>query len=424
MDPTGQVAHRFPLVARSRPPCTALSARIAALAALADRAAHDGDRTAASRVHNQAALIASDSQHPDLARTWCHRHAHAYLDHQESSDATTGRLALEPLVNVARLHIRAGAGDAAAALLNDLYQAVRTRTDTVIDGIPVPMASLTSTAEHHRSLLQWLWSVNLADGTRARTTAGRWDDAETHLRHHNGIGRRMLDGRQVAVIAHATRHEHANATRILAETEPGDASEAAVTACLTALNRPAGHPLPAEHRETLIDRYRHLPPDASLIVFRTRLALSIIDAIAEPNHPTVQGTAGELIRAVVEAADGYAARDILAHRACAASATAEQTRQLTTILNRSGLRGYLPESSLNELQAAVETSEGVIVRCTRTGRVAAEPSRGLPADAASASIDAATSCTHTASPEVSGDAAGHRRRCVSRAPLPARRTTR
>ncbi|MDM4784527.1 hypothetical protein [Micromonospora sp. b486] len=76
----GTTAHRFPLVARSRPLCTALPARIGALADLAARAQHDNDLTAAARVYNQAALIASDCGQTDLARQWCHRHAQAWLD--------------------------------------------------------------------------------------------------------------------------------------------------------------------------------------------------------------------------------------------------------------------------------------------------------------------------------------------------------
>lgn len=103
MDPTGPTAQRFPLIARPRPPCTALSTRIHNLAALADQATRDDDVTAASRVHNQAALIASDCRQPDLARAWCHRHARAYLT-TARHNTTMARHALEPLVNLARLH--------------------------------------------------------------------------------------------------------------------------------------------------------------------------------------------------------------------------------------------------------------------------------------------------------------------------------
>jgi hypothetical protein len=360
MDATGPIAQRFPLIARPRPPCTALSARITSLAALADRASRDGDSTAASRVHNQAALIASDCGQPELARAWCHRHARAYLD-GSPPDAAGARQALEPLVNLARLHIRAGDGDAAVALLDDLYQAVLNRTTTVIDGITVPAAALTSSPDSHRELSRWLWSVHLADGTRALTTAGRWHDAETQLQQHNGIGQRMLDGRQVAIIARTTRGEHAEALHLLAETEADEPWEAAVTACLTALARPADRPVPVAHLKAMINQYRRLQPDPTLAVFRTRLALSIIDAIGNANHPAAQSTARDLIRAVLGSRDGYAARDLLAHRACVSVGTAEQTRELATVLRDGGLSRPVPPSSLTVLKTAMATSEAVIM---------------------------------------------------------------
>jgi hypothetical protein len=97
-------------------------------------------------------------------------------------------------VNLARLHIRAGDGDAGYQLIERLFDAVNRRTDTVIDGIFVPVADLIASDHDHHELRTWLWTVDLADGTRALTSAGRWADAEEHLRRRNGIGNRMLDG--------------------------------------------------------------------------------------------------------------------------------------------------------------------------------------------------------------------------------------
>ncbi|MDM4723303.1 hypothetical protein QTQ03_28270 [Micromonospora sp. WMMA1363] len=362
MDPTGPVARRFPLIARSRPPCTALTARIRVLTALAEQAATEHDLTAAARVCNQAALIASDCAQPDLARTWCHRHARVWLKHPPA-DSRRARLALEPLINLARLHIRDGDGDTAVLLLDQLFQATRTRTDTVIDGITVPTAALTRAPDTHRELTQWLWSLQLADGTRALTTAGRWNDAETQLRRHRGIGRRMLDGRQVAVIAHAIRGEQAQTQALLDETEPGEPWEAAVTACLVALTRPTGPPPTITGQLALISSYQNVRPDATLVVFRTRLALSIIDAIGGLDHPAATSTALHLIRTVLHAGDGYAARDLLTH-ACISAGTTEQADALTTVVNRAGLDRPMPTSSASALEAALTTSEALITRAT------------------------------------------------------------
>jgi hypothetical protein len=130
MDPTGPTARRFPLLARPRPACTPLNQRVAELTDRAHAADRDDDTAAASAVHNLAALLASDCGLPDLARRWCHRHAEVYLRARPlGAQATRG--ALEPLVNLARLHIRDG--QRAFDLLEALFTAVTGRTDTIDD---------------------------------------------------------------------------------------------------------------------------------------------------------------------------------------------------------------------------------------------------------------------------------------------------
>src|SRR5690348_6438409 len=101
---------RFPLVARPRPACAPLEARIHHLCELARSAERSSDRSAASTVFNQAALLASDIGLADLARDWCHQHAGIYL-RMRPLDGTPARHALEPLVNLVRLRIRANDSD-------------------------------------------------------------------------------------------------------------------------------------------------------------------------------------------------------------------------------------------------------------------------------------------------------------------------
>jgi hypothetical protein len=81
MDGLAAVARRFPLVARPRPLCLPLEARVRALEDLARTAGRDSDHGTASSVFNQAALLASDLGLPELARRWCRQHAGAYLRH-------------------------------------------------------------------------------------------------------------------------------------------------------------------------------------------------------------------------------------------------------------------------------------------------------------------------------------------------------
>ncbi|EKX61085.1 hypothetical protein STRIP9103_03985 [Streptomyces ipomoeae 91-03] len=68
------------------------------------------DQGRASAVYNQAALIASDLGLPDLAREMCHQHAAAYL-HACPLPGMSAIRGLEPVVNLARLQIRAGHAD-------------------------------------------------------------------------------------------------------------------------------------------------------------------------------------------------------------------------------------------------------------------------------------------------------------------------
>jgi hypothetical protein len=360
MEPTGPIARRFPLIARPRPACTPLDVRVGKICALARSAERDGNQASASAVHNQAALLASDVGLPDLAREWCHRHAGAYL-RAHPLGAQAARHALEPLVNLARLHIRDGNGDAALQLLDTLYEAVTSRTDTVIDGLPVPAAALTATADNHRELCQWLWTVQLADGARTLTTQGRWQDAHTHLQRHNGIGQRILDGRQVAVIALATAGDADGALALLKDTTPGELWENAVTACLTVLcRRNAGRPVDQDLAE-MLGGYQQLDPTPQLRVFGTRLGLSAIDAAGGIKHAAARRIATDLVHRTTASCDGYAARDVLTHNGCASLLTDRQAHDLAQVVDACALgHRAIPAGLLADLSAALDISEAML----------------------------------------------------------------
>lgn len=373
MDAAGPTARRFPLVARPRPACGPLPDRVAGLAERARMAEPNSDLAEASAVCNQAALIASDCGLPDLARTWCRQHAETYL-RAGALNGPAARYALEPVVNLARLLIRAGDGGAAFTLLESLYEAVSSRTDAVIDTISVP-ASLFAAAGY-RELREWLWSVHLADGTRALTAQGRWQDALTHLRRRKGIGQRMLDGRQVAVIAHATSGDQVRAQALIRGTTPGEPWENAVTACLAVLCHLGTNPVPAGEMATMLERYRQLTVPAYLAVFRARLGLSVIDAVGTTAHPAIPEIASALISHATAIGDGYVARDLLAHPACIAVLTASQAGNLAAVVDACALgnRG-IPAELKDELSAAIATSLEVI------SRVLAAPPQGTGARA-------------------------------------------
>jgi hypothetical protein len=356
-------ARRFPLVPRPRPTCRSLADRIRELHHLADVAANldhepaGSDRLAmAAQVLNKASLIASDCGLPDLARSLCWQRFTVY-QHAQPLDARAARHALEPLVNLARLLARAGAGEQAHHLLAALYHAVRHRTDTTIAGIPVTFTGFFQTEADQQAVHRWLWTVLLADGTRALTAAGNWCQAAAHAERHGGVGARLLDGRQAAIIARSTTGATATARTMLDQTTTAEPWEQAVAACLHALiqaidDRPTG-----EATAGAVGRYRALDHESASLIFRTRLGLTILD-LAGTDQPELDGLIHGLVRQAAETPDGYAARDLLADTRCRTLLSAAEARELSAVVDEAGLgAGNIPRPLLADLMAAIHSSE-------------------------------------------------------------------
>ncbi|REE98999.1 hypothetical protein [Thermomonospora umbrina] len=358
--PTGPFARRFPLVARTRPACVPLERRVADLCDRAARAESTDDLTEAAAVHNQAALIASDCGLPDLARRWCHQQADIYL-RARPLNAQTTRLALEPIINLARLYIREGQGERAFEVMDTLFAAVSAQTSATIDGIDIP-ADLTDSPHTHGQIRSWLWAVLLATGGRGLTTAGHWTRALNRLEQYKGVGQRMLDGRQIAVIAHAVSGDTDRALTLLADTTPGQPWENAVTACLTIhCQEDPG----SEDLDALLASYHDLEEsEPGLTVFHTRLGLSFVDALHTIDTPAAHRHATHIATKVIDHAtatqDGYAARDVLTHTRCRARLTDIRARELTDLVNACALdQSALPPPLLADLTTALAIAESI-----------------------------------------------------------------
>jgi hypothetical protein len=359
MDPHGPTAQRFPLVARFRPACLPLPERVRALVDLADTAVNKTDQGLASAVYNQAALIASDLDLPDLARQMCHQHAAAYL-HACPLPGMSAIRGLEPVVNLARLQIRAGRADEGRQRLLDLYRAVEAGADARFEGIAVP-AYFTATDEDRHEVRAWLWRVLLADGTRTLTTEGRWAEALTHIEAHRGVGTRMLDGRQVAVLAALVEGDTARAAVLLADTMPGDPWEQAVTACLTVLCRRDARQTDDGHLADLAAASLERRSEPGMTVFDARLGLTVLDAIGSADAPAAHRIVEDLHRRTTEAEDGYAARENLAHPLFTAIATDRQVQDCRALVRSCALgAGTMPDELKGELTAALRASDSVI----------------------------------------------------------------
>ncbi len=98
--------------------------------------------------------------------------------------------------------------------------AAQTRSSTTIEDRQIATGRLLHPGPDHHDILGWLWTVLLADGLRALCRAGRWADALRHAEQHHGIGERLLDGRQIAIIAYSVTGQHTHAAHLLTRRPP------------------------------------------------------------------------------------------------------------------------------------------------------------------------------------------------------------
>jgi hypothetical protein len=300
----------------------------------------------AAEAHNLGALIASDCGLAALARSLCWKQFEIFHA-ARPFDAATAKLALQPLVNLGRLLARDGTGTAAHHLIETLFTAVRHQAAVNLNGTITDLGNLTRTPDDHSEIVQWLWTVLLADGTRALTQAGRWSQALQHVQNHHGIGRSLLDGRQIAIIAHHSVGDHQTSARLLAETTTPTPWEQTVAACLAVLTD--------NDNTTMVDSYLALGGAPAQVVFRTRLGLALLDLTDDRSAP-------RLVHAietdVLQSQDAYPAREVLAHTGFTSRISASTIRALTGLLDVSGLgTGAIPTGLLDQLTTAMTTAE-------------------------------------------------------------------
>lgn len=354
------IARRFPLVSRAKPAGRALTARIASLRDTQrepDGTDHYTQVARASEVFNVAALIASDCGMPDLARSLCWQQ-YDIFDTARPLPAPIAKLALQPVLNIARQMIRDGDGEAAYTMLVNLYRAARSRSIVTVAGRSIDLADVTVVPDDRRTICTQLWGAILADGTRALVQAGRWTEAAAAVAAHRGVGDRLLDGRQVTIMSLLQRDHRDQALAMVDEsiiTEPWEKPVAAILRayCLRENASAARKDLDAAFVEALM-LIRQVEP--STAVFRTRVALTALD-LAEPYEGVDRLP---LSRAIVRQAcsDAYAAREALESAALRASITAQDERQLADVGNTSGLgRGSMPTDLLDELTASVQSAD-------------------------------------------------------------------
>lgn len=298
----------FPLLGRPRPACPALTDRVTEIAQIAETAAQHGDVSQAAHALNKAALIASDCGLPDLARQWCWRHINLYRQFDTLTVLQASYL-LEPVLNLARLQIRAHDGQPALQLLKAIYQAVTRNTNLIIDGHTLPLANLTGPRDELRKLHQWAWLQYLSEGIRIHALHGSWDQAVAHATALNGVGQHLMDGRQAAIITHCLHGEHATARTLLHDTTITEPWEKQVAACLAVMC--AELQRIDTQLTALIEQFLAYQPIPGYGVFRARLGLTATTLASDYDNPRSQHLIRQVATEAIVADDGYAAREVL-----------------------------------------------------------------------------------------------------------------
>ncbi|MFF1602877.1 hypothetical protein ACFVYV_36305 [Streptomyces mirabilis] len=353
------IASRIPLVRRTKAPALPLEERINHLTGLTVAPAGAGHHDLVARtcgVLNYAALIASDVGLPDLAEDLCWR------QHQVFANAgrLSGRVAvmsLMPLVNLSRLQTRAGHGELAYGLLYCLNDAARHRNKTDIDGRTVDLSALTGTDEDHRTVCQELYVTLLVDGARALAQIGRWTEAADAMAQHRGIGNRLLDGRQIKIMALMEQGLDQQARDLIDTTQPAEPWERAIALLLHAHCRPADAPVLDRTLDAAVQLLAH--PDPPTAAFQTRTGLSALELDRTGRH------AARVLDSLVSVArlDAYAARDALHHSVAASALDDRATDALNAVIATAGLgSGVLSAHHQEALTGAVGHAETELER--------------------------------------------------------------
>ncbi|WP_435204906.1 hypothetical protein [Micromonospora sp. bgisy143] len=354
----------FPLLGRPRPDCPALPLRLKEIADSAETAIQKREHGMPDAAHtlNKAALIASDAGMPDLARKLCWQHINAYHHKGRPLSILEARYMLEPVLNLARLQIRADHGASALRLLEAMYDAVTHRTDLIVDDQSLPTSTLDGGASERRKLREWVWLQLLGEGIRILALSNRWADAAALAQKHNGIGGHLMEGRQAAIIAACVQGKPDQGRKILGSSILTQPWERQVAVCLNLVcaaptDAGAGHHLmiATENLATPISALNYAS-------YRARLGLATAILASPTRAEVVADMLHRTAQRAIDSKDGYAARDILSFREPIGGITSDQRTDLSRTAADAGLApARLSERSLKQVSEIVALAESALV---------------------------------------------------------------
>ncbi|WP_219501827.1 hypothetical protein [Nonomuraea ceibae] len=270
---------------------------------------------------------------------------------------------LEPALNLACLQIRADAGQHALRLLDAMYQATVNSTDLMIEDRRLPLANLTGTLQQHHKLREWVWLQYLADGIRALVLAGRWDEAVTHARAHNGIGVHLMEGRQVEIITHLLHGDLQAAQAALKGCTLTEPWEHLVGSCLSVMCMDKTNALLSRSVADMVERFFGSALLPGYAVFRTRLGLTVATLASSTDAKAAYRVHSQVIEEVIDCGDGYAVRDLLTGDHLLSDI---HQHPLTRLMAASGLMaGKLPEPLLNTLACSTRLATEALTEAIR-----------------------------------------------------------
>ncbi|MEO3861334.1 thiopeptide-type bacteriocin biosynthesis protein [Acrocarpospora sp. B8E8] len=359
---------RFPLVRQTRLGCPDLATRVRDVhdyATSCHQPAEPEDRIdRACTAWNLAALIAADCAMPALAVELCERQFRLF----QAAWPVSGRTAiasLQPLVNLARLDIRAGAPEGAYRALDQIYHAVHHGGSADIHGMSISFDGFTAGNADRAKVSPWLWDLLLQDGTRALVAAGQWAKAATHAARYDHAAEQLRESRQADIITRVLDGRIHSALALIDDTVTTQPWEQAVAGCLRTFARlKAAGPAPEDLTRTLAAvRLARQQPDRKTTLFRIRLGLTAVDLAAGPYQVQADPLCAEMIEEAEQSGDAYVAREVLGHPACRTRMTSGQRRDLIALVERAGLgQGTIPQLLLADLAASVEAAGAVLAQ--------------------------------------------------------------
>lgn len=336
-----QIASRFPLIIQSRPRGTSLHDRVRQVNNCAstchepDEAEERIDR--ACTAWNLAALIASDCALTDLAIELCERQFQIFQP-AWPLPGRTAIAALQPIVNLARLDLRAHNPERAYQTLRQLHRAVQLGGNVDVHGTPICFDGFTTSTVARTHVAPWLRTVLREDGTRILVAARQWQRAARNATEHAVPGEGIDEATQMTIISRAMNGDFDAAQSTIPTANLSTPWDHATAHCLRVfVDLASGRPDPSILPSLLITtRHTIHRPDPKRATTQTRLGLAAVDLASELDPTHASRLYAEVARVASRSGDAFAAQEVLKHPH-KESLSSAQSSTLQTLVERAAL---------------------------------------------------------------------------------------